>query len=76
MYLMNNDSYKCDYCGIEMDWDESKQEYGDMWECEQCGTNFCSKCFTDELGLAEFRNMINESDKVLCPNCYKGVEEI
>ena len=70
-YKMSTDMYECDYCGFEMPWDDSDNAYGTMWECEKCGTTFCSKCFQDKFGQKQYMDMMQNSDLVLCPDCYE-----
>jgi ribosomal protein L37AE/L43A len=72
MYSMATNTYFCDYCEIEMELDQTSDSNGDMWECEICGTTFCTKCFLTRKGNAAFRNMMQESDKILCPDCYEA----
>ena len=69
MYKMDSDTYVCDCCGKEYKWDGD--EYGNIWECEECGKHFCTDCFTAALGRDAFDNMLRNHDKVLCPTCYK-----
>lgn len=75
MYSMGRDSYACDLCGVELPWDGSDECQGDMWECEVCGTHFCTKCFVDRLGRKRFDNMLRGGDKVLCPECFQKEEQ-
>lgn len=50
MYNCIKDTYTCDLCGFEMEWDASDLVHGEMWGCEKCGDTFCSKCFIDRHG--------------------------
>ena len=72
-YYMGTDKYSCDFCGIEMDWDEADEKNGTMWECEECGKHFCSACFIKRHGKLTFDHMISEEEKVLCPDCHTEV---
>lgn len=74
MYSMGKDTYTCDICGFEGKWDVHDDHRGDLWECEHCGTHFCTKCFVEKLGQECFNKMLRDADKVLCADCYgKGV---
>lgn len=74
MYLMRKGVYICDCCGVEMAWDAKDEHRGDMWECERCGMNFCTKCFVDRLGRDRFDTMVRGGDKVLCHKCIEKEE--
>lgn len=69
MYKMDSDTYVCDCCGREYKWDG--EEYGNIWECEECGKHFCTDCFTAALGRDAFDAMVRNSPSVLCQDCYK-----
>ena len=69
MYKMDTDTYVCDCCGREYKWDG--EEYGNIWECEECGKHFCTDCFTAALGRDAFDAMVRNSPSVLCQDCYK-----
>lgn len=71
MYSMKCDTYSCDLCDFEMEWDGHDKDHGDMWECEQCGDHFCSKCFIDRHGRKDFMDMLQNGNEVLCPECYR-----
>lgn len=71
MFSMKTGLYSCDLCGFEGDFDVSDEIHGALWECEQCGDTFCSKCFRDKLGEAELTAMLQTSDRVLCPACWE-----
>lgn len=73
-YNMAANQYTCDFCGIEIPWDASDDIHGNMWGCEACGCEFCSKCFIDRHGREKYERMMQESDKVLCPDCYEKIE--
>lgn len=74
MYSMGKDTYACDTCGLEQKWDAYDERRGTMWECEHCGTHFCTECFVEKLGRECFDEMMKESNLVLCAECYnKGV---
>ena len=70
MYNMEADTYTCDICGFEEAWDAHNDHRGDMWECEDCGTHFCTACFVKAHGQEEFDRMLRETDGVYCPSCY------
>lgn len=70
MYLMDIDTYECDFCGTQIKWGEKEEEHGDMWGCERCERHFCEKCFTDRYGRDRFQEMLQERNDVLCPDCY------
>ena len=53
-YSIKNDSYTCDFCNFEMGWEQKDDVHGEMWGCEKCGDNFCSKCFIDRYGKNEY----------------------
>lgn len=71
MYLMDSDTYECDICGHREKWSEHDDHRGDMWECENCMTHFCTTCFTKLLGREAFDRMLQKTDFVLCPDCFK-----
>lgn len=35
MYNCIKDTYTCDLCGFEMEWDASDLVHGEMWGCER-----------------------------------------
>ena len=74
MYSMKRDTYTCDLCDFEMKWGDHDEHHGDMWGCERCEADFCSKCFIDRRGRDAFEDMLQNGDEVLCPDCY-GKEE-
>lgn len=74
MYLMSKGAYTCDICGFEEPWDAHDDVHGDMWECEVCGTNFCTDCFVKALGRPAFDRMTHECDKVMCAEHYKKLQ--
>lgn len=61
--------YSCDFCGIDMKWDKTHPENGDMWGCEVCGKNFCSKCLADKVGVLNYYIITQENNFLLCPDC-------
>ena len=61
MYNCIKDTYTCDLCGFEMEWDASDLVHGEMWGCEKCGDTFCSKCFIDRHGRKEYMKMMQGS---------------
>lgn len=70
-YNINTQEYTCDICGFTGKFDAHDEAHGDLWGCEECEDTFCSKCFTDKFGDREFDRMLKQSDKVLCPACWK-----
>lgn len=70
MYEMSTDVYECDFCGVRMKWDEKTKTHGYLYGCEQCGRNFCGRCFKKYLGDERFDDMLIEEEKALCPSCY------
>lgn len=68
-YNMDKDTYSCDFCGIDMKWDETHPENGDMWGCEVCGKTFCSKCLKDKVGVLNYYMILQGNNLVLCPDC-------
>lgn len=70
-YLMGTDTYTCDYCGVEMKWDGEDERHGVLWECEKCGTkHFCSACFIKRFGKNAFDVMLQDMERLMCPDCY------
>lgn len=72
-YNLGTDTYSCDICGFEMQWDVSDLVHGEMWGCEKCGGTFCSKCFIDRYGREEYMRMMQQSDLVCIP--HRRVQE-
>lgn len=78
MYSMERNIYTCDLCGFEEPvLDGTDDLHGSMWECEECGKDFCEKCFTDRWGRKAWDTMLRdgligsfETSKVMCPGCY------
>ncbi len=70
MYNMARDTYTCDICGFEKKWDTHDDHRGDIWECEDCHTHFCTACFVKALGQAEWDRMIDEMSEIYCQSCY------
>ena len=70
MYLMKTDTYECDMCGHSDKWDGMSANNGMLWECEECGKHFCSKCFLDTHGQTIYQDMLHNSDRVMCADCY------
>lgn len=75
MYNMNRGTYECDYCGTEMQFYEHDAAHGDLWGCEDCETIFCTKCFIDRHGHSVFHNMLQEGNRVYCPDYYEKHKE-
>lgn len=74
-YSPVSDTYSCDICGFEMQWDVSGLNHGEMWSCEKCGDTFCSKCFIDRYGRDKYTRMMQQSDLVYCPACWEKVRK-
>ena len=77
MYNMAKDTYECDFCGWEEPWDANDDDHGSMWECEDCGKHFCTKCFTARWGRKAWDTMLHagligsfETSRIMCPDCY------
>lgn len=70
-YNMNRDTYTCDFCEFDIAWNTTDKIHGEMWGCEKCGKNFCSKCFEDRFGYKRYMNMMQDSDEIYCPDCYE-----
>ncbi len=70
MYLVSSNLYECDICGFQEKWDAHDDHRGDMWECECCGSHFCTTCFTKKLGQKAFDGMLRNTDYILCPECF------
>ncbi len=75
MYLMDQDAYVCDLCGYVFKWGGADEQYGNIWECEDCGQHFCTACFEKRLGTDAFRNMLQNDSLVRCPDCFISQEE-
>ena len=71
MYAMTSDLYECDFCGVQMKWDETDPVHGNMWECEKCGAHFCERCFEDRFGIVSFHKMLRDENEVHCPGCWE-----
>ena len=69
---MNSDLYECDICGLREKWDAHDDHRGDMWECENCSTDFCTSCFVKRHGRPAFDGMLRNTDYVLCPDCFEN----
>ena len=75
MFDMSTDTYTCDFCEFEMQWDGHDEVHGEVWGCEKCGQVFCSKCFIDRYGFAAYMEMMQDFDLILCPDCYEKEKE-
>lgn len=71
-YINSVKTYRCEYCNAKIQWEESDDINGDIWGCEKCGKTFCTKCFVDKHGWNVYMNMMQNSDLILCPDCYEG----
>ena len=74
MYLMALNEYECDFCGFHESWDAHDDPLRYMWECERCGTHFCTNCFVKAIDYEAFRKMLSEHDQIYCPNCWYKCE--
>lgn len=77
MYLMSTDLYECDFCGLQLKWDQKDERKGSIWECEKCGKHFCQQCFIDKHGNNIWQQNLegalsgpDETSLLLCPSCY------
>lgn len=70
-YHSEDDTYSCDCCGFRDKWDGTDGIHGELWGCEKCGDTFCSKCFIDKLGSSEYMSMMQEADRIYCPECWE-----
>lgn len=68
-YILAKDSYECDFCGVEISWEETHPTRGDMWGCEKCGKTFCSQCLKDRIGENGYDRIMRDNDLILCPDC-------
>lgn len=75
VYNNDRDTYSCDICGFESEWEVNDDVHGELWSCEKCGKIFCTKCFTDRFGSDEYLEMINNADQVHCPDCWEKRKE-
>lgn len=66
--------YTCNFCGFSEDWEETDEKHGEMWSCEVCGQNFCSKCFIDKFGRQKYYDMMQSGEYIRCPECFRGAE--
>ena len=73
--LDNEDTYICNTCGIRIGWQDIDSINGAIWECEDCGLYFCTKCFEDRFGRPKFDDMMQHDDIIRCPDCFKAIEE-
>lgn len=71
MYSIKTDLYQCDFCGFEEKWDATDEIHGDLWGCERCGSAFCTKCFKDKFGEANYYRMMREFNLIYCPDCFE-----
>lgn len=72
---MAKDTYICDWCGIELEWNASDENRGSMWGCEECESSFCAKCFSERHGMAAYVKMMQESNLIYCPECFEKHKE-
>lgn len=60
---------ECIFCKTGIDWDSADSQRGNIWSCDRCGDDFCSRCFierTEEKYPPGHERYI----QVLCPNCF------
>lgn len=69
-YHIETDIHTCAVCGSALSWDAADDVHGTVWNCEECGRDFCSKCFIDKFGCTEYEEMIRNSNLVYCPGCW------
>lgn len=70
-YSMEKDTYTCDYCGVEMKWDDVDEQRGAIWGCEVCESkHFCTACFKERYGAQRFLDMTQNDPMIMCPDCY------
>lgn len=72
---LKRNTYICDICGAEVAWDAEDIVHEEIWGCESCGKDFCTKCFVDRHGKEAYEKMLTESPVILCPDCF-GKEEM
>lgn len=48
-YNNDRDTYSCDICGFESEWEVNDDVHGELWSCEKCGKIFCTKCLPTDL---------------------------
>ena len=58
------EKYKCDFCDTEIGWEESHEEKGIIWECEECGKMVCTSCIELAGG-----SVSESEEKILCCDC-------
>lgn len=75
MYNITRNTYSCDFCGAEMQFNEHDDWHGDLWGCDCCETIWCTKCFVDRHGRAAFNRMLQENNRIYCPVCYENHKE-
>ena len=75
MYLMALNEYECDLCGFHESWGAYDDRLRYIWECERCGTHFCTSCFAKAIDYASFRKMLTEHGQIHCPNCWRKCEK-
>ena len=71
MYLMSENMYECDICGLREKVGAHDDHRGDIWECENCMKDFCTDCFMKRLGSDAFHRMLGNTDFVVCPDCFE-----
>jgi hypothetical protein len=72
MYNTKNDKYVCDFCGMEIGWDEHHHSHGDIYSCDICGKHFCSRCFKNKIGTDAYYQMIQSGNRIKCPDCVNS----
>lgn len=71
MYSTETDLYQCDFCDFEEKWYVKDEIHGNLWGCERCGNIFCTKCFKDKLGEANYYQMMKGFNLICCPDCFE-----
>lgn len=72
-YRKGNDKYICDFCGVELGWEEHTDAHGEIWSCEVCGKNFCSRCLRGAIGRENYVKLMQSGDLIKCPDCAREV---
>ena len=75
MFMMDSDTYVCDECGTLFPFLSPGDQYGGIWECEDCGKHFCTDCFIRSASRKDFDTMLAEDSIVRCADCYKEMED-
>jgi len=65
--------YTCAYCKTDISWEGADDRNGNIWGCDKCGIDFCTKCFIDSEGSEAFQHMMNSMNDTLCPECFNAM---